>query len=199
MLLATMAASTPRSLLAQQLVGFGGLEGRLGVANPKNADAGLEYAVDADLGYLGAPYLRTYAGLAGFSSDVNLSVAGTNVGGSIRGLGLETGLRLDVLPNGTFSPYGLAGLSFTNVSTKDITDPTTDDLLRGFYASFDFGLGLAWRFGTEHVWSAVGDLRYVTGSTVGRTVVTLGLRWSPHGRLTYQPTPWVVEPATARD
>lgn len=199
MLLALGAATTPRALLAQRLVGFGGLEGRVGVADPKNADKGLEYAFDADLGYLKLPYLRTYAGIAGFSSDVNLSVAGTNVGGSIRGFGLETGLRLDILPSGTFSPYGLAGLGFTNVSTQNITDPTTDDLLRGFYTSFDFGLGLAWRLGAEHAWSAVGDLRFATGSTIGRTVLTFGLRWSPLGRLTYEPTPRTGETGTPRE
>jgi len=174
------------ALLAQRFFGFGGVEARAGVADPKNADKGFDYAIDADLGYIKLPNIRTYVGLDGFSSDVNLVVAGTRVDGSIKGFGLETGTRLDLTPGKLVSPSVVLGLSFTDVSARDVNEPATSDLLDGFYTAFVYGVGLALYIGQKHTWSAVGDLRFVTGSNVGRTVLTGGLRWNPKGRATYQ-------------
>jgi len=176
----------PRASAAQRLFGFGGLEARTGVADPKNADKGLNYALDADLGYLRLPILRTYVGLTGFSSDLDFSVAGTQVGGSLKGLGLETGLRLDLMPMRFLSPSLLLGLSFTDVSARDVDDAATSDMLDGFYTALDYGVGLAWHIGRRQAWSLVGDFRGVTGSNVGRTVATVGVRYQPRGRATYQ-------------
>ena len=202
--LMALGAVFPRALAAQRLFGFSGLEARTGVADPKNADKGVNYGIDADLGYLRLPILRTYVGLTGFSSDVDFSVAGTQVGGSLKGLGLETGLRLDLLPMRFLSPSLLLGLSFTNVSAQDVTDATTSDMLDDFYTALDYGVGLAWHLGRRQVWSVVGDLRGVTGSNVGRTVATVGVRWQPRGRATYQreaeapkETPVAAAPAPA--
>ena len=182
-----LVALIPSALPAQRILGFGGIEARGGVADPKNADKGFDYAIDADLGYLKLPILRTYVGLTGFSSDVDLTAGGTQVGGSIKGLGLETGVRVDVRPLGKLTPSLLLGLSFTNVNATDVNDPAASDMLDAFYTALDFGAGLAWRLGARHTWSVVGDLRYTTGSNVGRTVVTAGLRWSPRGRDMYTP------------
>ena len=138
--LMALGAVFPRALAAQRLFGFSGLEARTGVADPKNADKGVNYGIDADLGYLRLPILRTYVGLTGFSSDVDFSVAGTQVGGSLKGLGLETGLRLDLLPMRFLSPSLLLGLSFTNVSAQDVTDATTSDMLDDFRRGPDVGV-----------------------------------------------------------
>jgi opacity protein-like surface antigen len=188
-ILAVSVVFAPRASLAQKLPGFGGVELRLGIADPANADQGYTYALEFDPGYLGTPSLRSYIGLEGFKSDVAVKVAGADVGGSIKGTGLETGVRYDLLPEGRFSPYGVAGLNFSNVSANGVSEPSTEDLLDGFRVAVAFGAGLAWRLGTQHTWSVVGDLRYVTGTNVGRTVVTAGLRWSPHGRSMYTPEP----------
>jgi len=184
--LLVFGAEIPRVSYAQRMFGFGGLEARGGVTDPKNADKGFDWAIDADLGYLKLPLIRTYAGLTGFSSDVDFKVAGAQVGGSLDGLGLETGVRVDLRPLRKISPSLLLGLSFTNVNARDVSDPTTSDMLDDFYTALDYGVGLAWHFGRRHTWSAVGDLRFVTGSNVGRTVATAGIRWLPRGRATYQ-------------
>ena len=181
------AAATPRALFAQKLFGFGGLEFRTGVADPEHADKGLNYALDADLGYLWRPALRTYVGLDGFSADVDRTVAGEKVGGSMSGLGLTTGLRFDVLPLRFLSPYWLLGLSFTNVSARDVTEPTTSDLVDGFNTSGVIGAGIAWRIGPRRKWALVGDWRQDLGSDVSRTMVTVGVRWSRNGRDMYTP------------
>lgn len=184
--LLVVGAATPRVLPAQRILGFGGLEGRTGTAIPKNADVGYNYAFDVDLGYLKLPTLRTYAGFTGFGSDVDLEVGGNDVGGSIKGFGLETGVRMQFLPLRRFSPSVLLGLSFTDVTARDVSDPATSDLLDGFYMAFDYGVGLAWNLGRRHTWALIGDLRNVTGSNVGRTVATVGVRWTPRGRSTWE-------------
>ena len=179
-------AVTPRVLPAQRIFGLGGLEARTGTAVPKNADVGYSYAFDIDLGYLKLPTLRTYAGLTGFGSDVDLEVGGNDVGGSVKGFGLETGVRYQFLPLRRFSPSALLGLSFTDVSARDVSDPATSDMLDGFYMAFDYGIGLAWNIGRRHTWALIGDLRQTTGSNVGRTVTTVGVRWTPKGRGTWE-------------
>lgn len=171
----------PGALFAQRVFGFGGLEARGGVTDVKNADKGFVWAIDGDLGYLKLPILRTYAGITGFSADVDLNVAGTQVGGSLSGFGIDGGLRADFRPLRKLSPYVLLGLSFTNVNTHDVNDPATADLLDAFYTALDYGVGAAWHLGRRRTWAAVGDLRFTTGGNVGRTVVTAGLRWSPRG------------------
>ncbi len=184
--LLALGALIPRASTAQRVFGFGGGEVRLGVADPKNADKGVAYAIDADLGYLKLPFLRMYAGLAGFNADADVTVAGTKVGGSIKGLGVEVGGRLDMRPLRKLSPFVLLGLSFTHVNASDVSDPTTADLIEGTNVALDYGAGLAWHLGPRHTWSVVGDLRFVTGSDVGRTVLTAGMRWSPRGREMYR-------------
>ena len=188
-ILAVSVAIAPRASFAQKLPGLGGGEVRFGVADPANADKGYTYALELDAGYLWRPALRSYIGLEGFKSDVAVTVAGADVGGSIKGTGLETGVRYDLLPEGRLSPYGVAGLNFSNVSANGVSEPSTADLLDGFHVAVTLGGGLAWHLGTKHTWSAVGDLRYITGTNVGRTVVTAGMRWSPRGRGMYTPEP----------
>ena len=174
-------ALVPSALRAQRVLGFGGLEARVGVADVKNADKGFTYAIEGDLGYLKLPILRTYAGFTGFSADVDLKTGGTQVGGSLSAFGIDGGIRADLRPLRKLSPYVLLGLSFTNVNTHDVTDRTTSDLLDAFYTALDYGVGAAWHLGARRTWAAVGDLRFTTGGNVGRTVVTAGLRWSPRG------------------
>jgi len=183
----------PDALPAQRILGFGGLEARGGVADVKNADKGISWAVDGDLGYLKLPILRTYAGLTGFNADVDLKLGGNQVGGSLSATGVETGFRADLRPFRKLSPYLLLGLSFTHVNARDVNDPAGEDLLDGFYTALDYGIGAAWHLGTRRTWAAVGDLRFTTGSDVGRTVVTAGIRWNPRGPDMYKR---VVEPET---
>jgi len=187
--LAVSVAFAPRASLAQKLPGLGGVEFRFGVADPENADKGYTYALEFDGGYLWRPALRSYIGLEGFKSDVAVKVSGADVGGSIKGTGIEFGVRYDLIPERRFSPYGVAGLNFSNVSANGVDEPTTKDLLDGFHSAVALGGGLAWHLGTKHTWSVVGDLRYITGTNVGRTVVTAGMRWSPRGVGTYTPEP----------
>ena len=87
-----LRALVPSALPAQRIFGFGGLEARAGVADVKNADKGINWALDGDLGYLKLPILRTYAGLTGFNADVDLKVGGNQVGGAVSAFGLETGV-----------------------------------------------------------------------------------------------------------
>ena len=174
--LLALGALIPRTSTAQRVFGFGGGEFRLGLADPKNADKGVSYALDADLGYLKLPFLRTYVGLAGFNADENVMVAGTKVDGSIKGIGIEGGGRLDMRPLRKLSPSLLLGLSVTHVNAGDVSDPTTADLIEGTHVALDYGAGLAWHLGARHTWSVVGDLRFVTG----------GMRWSPRGREMYR-------------
>jgi hypothetical protein len=187
LLLALPGSVAPRASCAQKLLGFGGLEVRAGAANPKNASSGGAYALDADLGYLWRPELRTYVGLDGFLANTDLSVNGVDVEGSIKGFGLETGVRYDLVPTRRLSPYGLLGLSFTDVSARDVSDPTTRELLDGFYTELVYGIGVAWHLGQRQVWSVVGDIRGVSGSDVGRAVLTAGVRWTRRGREAYTP------------
>jgi outer membrane protein OmpA-like peptidoglycan-associated protein len=185
-LVVAMLLSASGEASAQKFLGLGGLEFRLGVAEPKDADKGVSYAIDVDVGYLFLPTLRTYALLEGFSADVDRVVAGTDVGGAMDGLGVETGVRYDLLPTGKISPYGLLALNFTNVSAHDLADASTEDLLDGFYTSFVYGAGVAWHLGRRHTWSVTGDIRSIAGSNVGRTIVSAGIRWTPRGDATYQ-------------
>lgn len=184
--LLALGALIPRTSTAQRVFGFGGGEVRLGLADPKNADKGVSYAIDADLGYLKLPFLRTYVGLAGFNADANVTVAGTKVDGSIKGIGIEGGGRFDMRPLRKLSPSLLLGLSITHVNAGDVSDPTTADLIEGTHVALDYGAGLAWHLGARHTWSVVGDLRFVTGGDVGRTLVTAGMRWSPRGKEMYR-------------
>ena len=181
-----LRALVPSALPAQRIFGFGGLEARAGVADVKNADKGINWALDGDLGYLKLPILRTYAGLTGFNADVDLKLGGNQVGGSLSAFGLETGVRADLRPLRKLSPYLLLGLSFTRVNASDVNDPAGEDLLDGFYTALDYGVGAAWHLGTRRTWAVVGDLRFTTGSDVGRTVVTGGIRWNPRGRDMYK-------------
>ena len=187
LLLALATSVAPRAFLAQKFPGFGGAGFRAGAANPKNASVGGAYALDADLGYLWRPALRTYVGLDGFLANTDLNVAGADVGGSIKGFGLATGVRYDVIPTRSLSPYGLLGLSFSDVSARDVSDPATSELLDGFYTELVYGIGVAWHLGRRHTWSLVGDLRGVSGSDVGRAVLTAGVRWTRRGREAYTP------------
>ena len=187
LLLALPASVAPRASKAQKFPGFGGGEFRAGAANPKNASAGGAYALDGDLGYIWRPELRTYVGLDGFLANTDLSVAGADVGGSIKGFGIETGVRYDLVPLRRLSPYGLLGLSFTDVSARDVSDPAASDLLDGFYTELVYGIGVAWHLGQRQVWSLVGDLRGVSGSDVGRAVLSAGVRWTRRGREAYTP------------
>ena len=179
-------ALIPGALPAQRILGFGGLEARVGVADVKNADKGINYAIEGDLGYLKLPILRMYAGLTGFSADVDLKAGGTQVGGSLSAFGIDGGVRADFRPNRKLSPYLLLGLSFTNVNAHDVNDPAASDMLDAFYTALDYGTGLAWHLGRRRTWAAFGDLRFTTGSNVGRTVVTAGIRWSPRGSDMYK-------------
>jgi hypothetical protein len=56
-----MTISSPPE--AQRFPGVGGIEGRVGVVLPDDANTGLAAAVDLDLGYVAIPHLRAVVGL----------------------------------------------------------------------------------------------------------------------------------------
>ena len=79
---AFVGAITPHALAAQLFLGFGGLEARAGVADPKSG--GHSATFEADLGYIGMPALRTTLGLDFFGSEVDRVISGQQVGGTLQ-------------------------------------------------------------------------------------------------------------------
>ena len=152
---------------AQRFLAFGGLEGRIGVANPDEGQDGTSWAIDLDLGSIFLNNIRTYVRLESFTSDAE-------VGGSFTGNGIEPGLRIDV-PLGFLKPYGVVGFQFASFSTENILDPELSDEINGGQNALAYGLGIGLALPIKF-W-LTGDYRWVGGDTVGRQILSVGLRW----------------------
>ena len=93
-LLRDRARDRPRPLAAQLFLGFGGVEARAGVADPKNGGSSATF--EADLGYAGNPALRTTLGIDVFGSPLNHTIGGQQVGGTMSGAGGVAAVRYDI-------------------------------------------------------------------------------------------------------
>ena len=179
---AVAVAIAPHALAAQLFLGFGGLEARAGVADPKNG--GSSAAVEIDLGYIGLPALRTTVGFDAFNSTLDRMIDGERVGGQLSGAGAAGSLRYDFFPQRTFTLHLLAGTTIHSIrATPD--DPSVKDSLGGGHVGLQFGTGVSWRIGSGHFWSATADVRRVAERDVQRTLIAVGLRFSNRGRLMY--------------
>ena len=176
------SAIAPRALPAQLFLGFGGVEARAGVADPKNGGSSATF--EADLGYAGIPALRTTLGIDVFGSALNHTVGGQQVGGTMRGAGGVAAVRYDIFPRKTFGLHVTAGATVHSIRAEP-DDPSVTDSLGGGHVGMQFGAGVAWRIGSEHAWSATADVRRVTERDVERTLITVGLRFSVRGRRMY--------------
>lgn len=166
---------------AQQFVGFGGLEPRLGVVWPRDATTGVVWGLDADLGYVRTPRVRAIVGMTGFSADVDRRVAGAPIGGTLSAFGVQGALRLDLLRAGRFAPFGTALLTVHNVSAN-VSDPGIDELLDGVYAGIGFGAGVAYSLDMSARLALTAEVRRVFATNVGHGSLVFGVRWLPRGR-----------------
>ena len=181
-LLCSALAIAPRGLTAQLFLGFGGVEARAGVADPKNGGSSATF--EADLGYAGNPALRTTLGIDVFGSQLDHTIGGQRVGGTMRGAGGVAAVRYDIFPRKTFTLHVTAGATVHSIRTEP-DDPSVTDSLGGGHVGMQFGAGVSWRIGSEHFWSATADVRRVAERDVERTLVTVGLRFSVRGRRMY--------------
>lgn len=179
---AFVGAITPDALAAQLFLGFGGLEARAGVADPKSG--GHSATFEADLGYIGMPALRTTLGLDFFGSEVDRVISGQQVGGTLQGAGGVAGLRYDIFPQRSFTLHVLSGVTVHSIRAQS-DNPSVKDSLGGGHVGLQFGAGISWRMGGGQFWSATADVRRVTERDVERTLVAVGLRYTIRGRHMY--------------
>jgi len=179
---ALLGTITPHTLAAQLFLGFGGVEARGGVADPKNA--GHSATFEVDLGYIGLPALRTTLGLDVFGSELDRVISGQQVGGTMKGAGGVAGLRYDIFPQRMFTLHVVSGVTVHSIRAQP-DDPSVKDSLGGGHVGLQFGGGVSWRIGSGHFWSATADVRRVTERDAERTLVTVGLRYSIRGRRMY--------------
>nr|MDQ3556060.1 hypothetical protein [Gemmatimonadota bacterium] len=168
---------------AQRFPSFGGIEGRAGAVLPSNASAGLSASADLDLGYLGAPALRTIVGANFFRADTDRPDAD----GSFSAVGGRLGVRFDPLGAGRFSPYLLAAVTGHNVNANIPDNPDTERLLSGFVVGAAAGGGLTYAFDPSERLAFVAEGRRVFVNNVAHWGVELGIRLTPLGRGAYFP------------
>ena len=175
----------PEALGAQSLFGFGGLEARGGLATAKHGTAGPATTVEADLGYLGVPQLRTALGFDLFSASVNRMMETGPATGSVRGTGAEASLRYDWFPRGAATLYLLFGATAHSVQASS-TNRTLEDQLGGGHLGAQFGTGITVWLGSNRYWSFTADIRQATEKDLARMIISGGLRFSVRGRRTYE-------------
>ena len=186
---------TPHSLSAQLFLGFGGLEARAGVADLKNG--GSSATVEADLGYIIVPALRTTLGIDFFDSALDRVIDGQQIGGTMRGAGGVATTRYDIFPRRAFGLHVLAGVSIHSIRAMP-DDPSVNDSVGGGHVGAQFGAGVTWRIGSGHFWSATADVRHIAEREVQRTFFAVGVRFSRRGRQMYdREDVEVVTPASA--
>ncbi|HUF26747.1 MAG TPA: OmpA family protein [Gemmatimonadaceae bacterium] len=187
-LLFVVATLHAAPLGAQEVFGLGGLGARLGAVAPEDAKTGFGWSVDADLGYLGSPRMRTVLGLNGFSADVDRSVGGSAVGGSLSAFGGNGGFRFETPAIGRFAPYLAATATVHNV-TADVTDQGTKDLLEGVYAGAGLGAGFVFALDAPGRFMVTAETRRVFINNVGHWAFEAGMRYMPRGMESYERVP----------
>ena len=171
-----------RTLAAQMFLGFGGLEARGGIADAKSGGSSATFEVD--LGYAFIPQVRTTLGIDFFGSSIDREVSGERVDGSMQGAGGVASLRYDAFAQRQFGLHFAAGVAIHSIRANS-DDPSARDTLGGGHGGLQFGAGVSWRIGSGQFWSATADVRRVAERDVGRTLVTVGLRYSLRGRRMY--------------
>lgn len=185
-----LALFVPSWAAAQEFLGFGGAEARVGVVAPVDATTGFGASLEGDLGYVGTPWLRVVGGLDLWSADVDRQVSG-----SLAGVGGSFGLRFDGYNQGRIIPYLGMNLLAQNVSAEVPDDLELQELLDGFYVGAAIRGGVAYALNEEEprTW-LTGDVRRTIMNNVDRWSVEVGIRYTPRGRGTYAPPP--PEPET---
>ena len=171
-----------RTLAAQMFLGFGGLEARGGIADTKAGGSSATF--EADLGYAFLPALRTTLGIDFFGSNIDRGVSGERASGSMQGAGGVASLRYDAFAQRQFGLHVAAGVAIHSIRTN-ADDPSAKDSLGGRHGGLQFGAGVSWRIGGGQFWSATADVRRVAERDIGRTLITVGLRYSLRGRRMY--------------
>jgi outer membrane protein OmpA-like peptidoglycan-associated protein len=184
----------PFCVAAQEFPGFGGVEARGGVVLPEGPRTGLSAAVDADLGYVGAPVLRTVVGFTYFGADVRDRPfgGGQRASGSIASTGGRVGLRFDLLGAADLGPFVSVFLAGQRV-TVDADTPEERDLLDrefgGFLVGASLGGGLSFALDDGARFRAVAEVRRVFMANVPHWAAEAGIRIVPFGRAAYTPPP----------
>lgn len=182
-LLALLLIGRPSPATGQSFPRLAGVEPRLGVASPENADAGLSLSADLDLGHLGLPAIRVIAGLNHFRADIDRT--GTEEG-DLSATGGLLALRADLLPTARLSPFGLTGLTWHQVSADVPGDPQLEELLDGAAAGVTLGAGLRWNLDQPGRFGATLTVRQTWANNLDHTTVEAGIRYLLTGSRTYE-------------
>jgi outer membrane protein OmpA-like peptidoglycan-associated protein len=179
------------SLEAQGFPAFGGIEGRIGVAMPENADPGVSASVDLDLGSLGIGSLRTIVGAHYFSA--NRTGPGTEDYGSYSAVGGRLGLRLDVFGTQRLSPFIMAALTGHQISAN-VPNESDRALLEGFNTGASIGAGLAYAVDEAGRLAVTGEGRGTFTNNIQHYALELGMRFLPRGPRSYLRAPGIPGP-----
>ncbi|MBA4157252.1 MAG: OmpA family protein [Gemmatimonadetes bacterium] len=179
---ALTALATASALDAQAFPGFGGIEGRVGMVSPENANFGFSASADLDLGYVGSPTLRTIIGANYFIADVDRA----NITGSMNVIGGRVGLRLDPLGGARLSPFLIATVNGHNVNA-DVDDEPLQETLSGFNVGAALGGGIGYALDDAHRTVVTLEGRRVFINNIGHWGAEIGVRIVPRGRDAYRP------------
>jgi outer membrane protein OmpA-like peptidoglycan-associated protein len=167
---------------AQAFPGFGGVEARIGVTFPNDAEAAPAFAGEVDLGYVLRPSLRTLVGVTRFIADIDREPGGDE--GSYRATGFFVGARYDLLHASSIAPYVRGEIVLQRV-TADAFDPDVGALLEGSYAGFAAALGARYRLDSRGRLGATAEVRRLFINNVGTTSMDVGIRFQPRGIRSY--------------
>lgn len=179
-ILTALLLALPGTLAAQAFPGFGSVEGRAGVVQPENASLGFAASVDLGLGYIGTPSLRTVVGANYFTADVDR----TDATGSLTVIGGRVGVRFDLLPTASLSPYLIATINGHNIDAN-LNSPTVADILSGFNVGAGIGVGIAYALDEGQRTRVTLEGRQVFINNVDHWSAELGIRLVPRGRQAY--------------
>lgn len=176
---------------AQRFPGFGGVEGRVGLALPDELDTGFGAAADLDLGYVFFPQLRSVIGFDYFRAGVTDRAFGTDrASGSLSAIGGRLGLRFDLSGMGALQPYGIAALTGHDVTVEGDTEPQDVLLDReygGFVVGASVGAGLTYALNEPQTFRVVAEARRGWSANVSHFAIDIGLRIVPRGARAYDP------------
>lgn len=183
-----LLASVAGPAASQSFPTFGGIGIRAGAFSPEHASTGVGGSVEIDLGYLRWTNLRTLIGYSYFGSDVERTISGTALDGSITTHAGRVGVRLDLFRGARLSPYIGAGLSGQSVSAS-ASDEGDQELLDGVYDGFFVGMtasgGLAFWVDTAQRLAITAEVRQAFAPKIGHTAYEIGVRFTPRGRGAY--------------
>lgn len=182
-LLATSVSFAP--VAAQEFPNLAGLEARVGVADPVDADVGVSAGLEADLGFLEQPGLRTLVRLHYFQGGVDRP---ESPGGSFDAFGLNAAARGDLARLGDIRPYVVGGVTGYNVSADLAQNPSLEAALEGFYVGALLGAGVNLALDEERRFGVTVEGRRTFTNNIGHWAFEAGVRWNPRGTGTYLTT-----------